>query len=94
MRAHIVWSAELDQRLRDLRWLGMTWEAIAAEMRLGRNTVLERGRRLGARRKPVVRPMAEDADRPARPPGHPLTWGAITEGTVLDGCAYPFPVFL
>lgn len=33
-------------------------------------------------------------DRPALPAGHPVTWGAITGGTVLDGAAYPYPVFV
>lgn len=33
-------------------------------------------------------------DRPALPAGHPVTWGAITRGTVLDGAAYPYPVFV
>ena len=27
------------------------------------------------------------------PAGHPLTWGLLTAGTVLDGAPYPFPVF-
>lgn len=33
-------------------------------------------------------------DRPALPAGHPVTWGAITGGTMLDGAAYPYPVFV
>ena len=33
------------------------------------------------------------ADRPALPPGHPITWGLITSGTVLEQASYPFPVF-
>ena len=32
-------------------------------------------------------------DRPALPAGHALTWGLLTDGTVLDGAEYPFPVF-
>jgi hypothetical protein len=96
MRAHVRWTAELDGRLRELRAGGMTWDGIAAAMGLGRNTVLERGRKIGARR---VRKMAscgqeEPRDRPARQAGHPLTWGLINVGTVLEGEAYPYPVFL
>jgi hypothetical protein len=34
------------------------------------------------------------AERPPLPAGHPLSWGLITQGTVLDGAEYPFPVFL
>ena len=33
-------------------------------------------------------------DRPPLPPGHPTTWRLITDGTVLGGTEYPFPVFL
>jgi len=90
----VIWTPALDEALLQLRWAGRSWDAIAGEMGLGRNSVLERGRRLGARRQPMVRPVVEDADRPPRPAGHPISWGAITGGTVLEGCAYPFPVFL
>jgi hypothetical protein len=42
----------------------------------------------------VVRGRPGQNDRPALPAGHPVTWGAITEGTVLDHATYPFPVFV
>ena len=42
----------------------------------------------------VIRGRPGQNDRPALPAGHPITWGAITDGTVLDCAAYPFPVFL
>jgi hypothetical protein len=42
----------------------------------------------------VVRGRPGQNDRPALPAGHPVTWGAITEGTVLERSAYPFPVFI
>ena len=41
----------------------------------------------------VVRGRPGPLDRPALPAGHPETWGAITDGTVLDAATYPFPVF-
>jgi hypothetical protein len=96
MQPRIQWDAELDQRLKSLRASGLTWDAVALEMAMGRNTVLERGRRLGARRlRPAAAQIApEPADRPARPPGHPATWGLITDGTSLEGQPYPYPVFL
>lgn len=96
MRSHVAWTTELDGRLRELRAGGMTWDGIAAAMGLGRNTVLERGRKIGARRVRAVPCFAaeEARDRPARQAGHPLTWGLINAGTVLEGEAYPFPVFL
>lgn len=42
----------------------------------------------------VVRGRPGQNDRPALPAGHPVTWGAITSGTVLDRATYPFPVFI
>lgn len=96
MRAHVKWNEELDGQLRSLRAAGVTWDRIAGAMGLGRNTVLERGRKIGARR---LRPagatvLEEPRDRPPRQAGHPATWSLLTNGTVLDGEAYPYPVFL
>jgi len=96
MRAGVVWTEARDQQLRALRDGGMTWDAIACAMALGRNTVLERARKTGVRmwRQRAPAEVVEARDRPARPAGHPQTWGMITDGTVLEGEAYPFPVFL
>ena len=96
MRAHVRWTPEMDDRLRMLRSGGMTWDSVAEAMQLGRNTVLERGRKIGARKAPPAPPsvVEEARDRPARQAGHPLTWDLITAGTVLQGEAYPYPVFL
>jgi hypothetical protein len=95
MQARVQWTAALDMRLKALRAAGLTWDALAAEMGMGRNTVLERGRRIGARKmQPPPMAVVEAADRPARPAGHPLTWGLLTAGSVLEGAPYPFPVFL
>ena len=96
MRAHVKWTPELDEKLRSLRSAGVTWDGIASAMSLGRNTVLERGRKIGARRLPPAAPppVEEARDRPPRQAGHPATWSIITSGTLLDGEAYPYPVFL
>lgn len=96
MRARVSWTVALDEQLRALRVAGMTWDEVAAAMSMGRNTALERGRRIGARgpRRPLRLRDEDEADRPARPPGHPDTWGLITSGTLLEGTPYPFPVFL
>ena len=95
MLARVRWTAGLDEQLKALRAAGFTWDAVALEMALGRNTVLERGRRIGARKpQPLARAVMEAADRPARSPGHPTTWGLINAGTVLEGQPYPYPVFL
>lgn len=42
----------------------------------------------------VVRGRPGPLDRPALPSGHPVSWGGITQGTVLDQSIYPFPVYL
>ncbi|MBX5455109.1 MAG: AsnC family protein [Acidobacteriia bacterium] len=35
----------------------------------------------------------EKAERPPLPPGHPLAWGLLTRGTILEGLPYPLPGF-
>ncbi len=40
-----------------------------------------------------VRGRPGHEDRPALPAGHPLSWGLLTDGTVLENSEYPFPVF-
>ena len=56
-------------------------DAFAADIRRQRATIY------------VVRGRPGQNDRPALPAGHPISWGAITDGTVLDCAEYPFPVF-
>ena len=41
----------------------------------------------------VARGRPALGDRGPLPPGHPLSWGAITAGTVLEAAEYPYPVF-
>jgi hypothetical protein len=96
MHKLVVWTFGLDARLRALRLEGLTWDQVALEMEMGRNTVLERGRRIGARgpRRVHTRVFLEPKDRPPRPAGHPATWALVTDGTLLAGEPYPFPVFL
>jgi hypothetical protein len=91
----VRWTPELDGTLCALRAAGLTWDGIAREMGYGRNTVLERGRKIGARRVPPPPLVPEEArDRPPRQAGHPETWGLLIAGTLLEGEAYPYPVFL
>jgi hypothetical protein len=96
MRSRVGWTMELDAQLRCLRADGMTWDRIAETMALGRNTVLERGRKIGARREisQVATAEEEPRDRLPRQAGHPVTWNLINLGTVLEGTPYPYPVFL
>ena len=56
-------------------------DALAADLSQIRHTIF------------VVRGRPGQNDRPALPAGHPVSWGAITDGTVLDEAIYPYPVF-
>jgi hypothetical protein len=93
MPERLVWTAAQDAQIKRLRGEGATWDAIAAALSLSRFTVIERGRRIGAKQPPPesTRPT-EDPDRPALPPGHPLSWGAIIAGSCIAGNAYTPPV--
>ncbi len=98
MALKIQWSAYADQQLRQMRDHGQTWNAIAVQLRAGRSAVIERARWLGIPPAPVSvhhpAPLPCRADRACMPSGHPLSWAAITAGTILDGEPYPYPVFL
>lgn len=98
MPAPFTWTPALETRLRQMRLEGATWQEIADILGVGRESVREHGRRIGAVRLP--RQVAVDPDPPAssgsRPPlaaGHPVSWGLLTEATLLQGSAYPYPVF-
>lgn len=93
MPRKLAWTEAQDVQIRRLRLEGASWDAIAASVGLNRWAVIERGRRIGARRPPPDCPPPQDAAREPLPPGHPISWNAITAGTVLEGSAYPLPVF-
>lgn len=72
---------------------GATWAAIGVTLGLSRNTIIERGRRIHATGGPSViacpvRPPEEDLNRAVLPAGHPVTWGLLTAGTLLDSVPY------
>ncbi len=86
------WTHAQDTRIRRLRGEGATWDAIAASLGLGRWTVIERGRRIGARPPPPeFVPPPDDPNRDPLPAGHPRTWGVMNAGTVLADEPYPLP---
>lgn len=94
MPAPLVWTESRDQKLRELRAEGRSWDTIAAMLGLSRWAAIQRGGLVGAF-KPAPPPrltaaQAAEAGREALAPGHPVSWGAITAGTLLDGMAYPF----
>jgi hypothetical protein len=92
MPKKIEWTAAQDLKIRRMRAESASWDNIAVAVGVTRWTVIERGRRLGARLPPSdVEQRTEDPDRPALPPGHPETWGIIIKGMSLEGMRYPIP---
>jgi hypothetical protein len=95
MSNRTLWTPARDAQLRRLRAEGAEWAAIAAAFGLTSAVVRERGRRIGAYRPPREQaPTPQDVSREPLPAGHPITWGALIAGTVLESCPYPLPVFL
>jgi hypothetical protein len=94
MPKKLVWTEAQDMQIRRLRREGACWDTIAAILGFNRWSVIERGRRIGARPPPrEFVPPAEDPPRDPLPAGHPRSWGVITAGTVLENTPYPLPVF-
>ena len=95
MPKKLEWTDAQDAQLRRLRAEGATWDGIAAVLGLTRWAVMERGRRIGARRPPPdFVPPPEAPEREPMPAGHPRSWDAINADTVLEGTPYPLPVFV
>ena len=98
MTASIAWSPQADALILQLRAAGFSWRTLASELRVGRNSIIERARRLGlppaSRLAAPPRPVLERTERPPLPSGHPLSWQAITINTPLEGAPYPYPVYL
>jgi hypothetical protein len=94
MPRKLVWTAAQDTQIRRLRAEGASWDMIAAILGFTRWTVIDRGRRIGARPPPrEFVPRPEDPSRDPLPAGHPRSWGVITSGTLLEDTPYPLPVF-
>lgn len=98
-----VTQGQHDDALRQLWAEGLSGAEIGRRLGISKNAVTGRVHRLGlpARPSPLVpakpvktsstaapyRPALSGTD--AIPAGHPMTWGMITAGTVLDGSEYP-----
>jgi hypothetical protein len=92
MPVKLLWTNAQDTRIRQMRSEGAFWDVIAEALHLGRSTIIERGRRIGARAPPPeFIPPPEDPQRDPLPAGHPRTWGAMNAGTVLADTPYPLP---
>jgi hypothetical protein len=90
MPRKLAWTDAQDAQIKRLRSQGATWDTIAATLHVTRWTVIDRGRRIGARLPPPdFVPEPEDPERPPLLPGDARSWGAITAGTLLAGLPYP-----
>src|ERR1700742_4968326 len=88
----IKWTEVQDLKIKRMRAEDASWDSIALAVGVTRWTVIERGRRLGARLPPPdFEPRSEDPDRAPLPPGHFETWGIINKGSSLEGMPYPIP---
>jgi hypothetical protein len=93
MRAGIMWTETQDATLRRMRLDGISYDIIGTHLGLHRETVRARAKEIGAVRPPPPPSQKIDPDRPPLRPGDPISWGAITKGTVLEGEPYPMPLF-
>ena len=94
MPIKLFWTEAQDLTIRRMRAEAETWDSIGRALGLSRYAVIERGRRLGAERPaPGFQAPTDDPRREALAAGHPRSWGAITQGTLLDGCRYPLACF-
>ena len=84
------WTEAQDNMLRRLHSEGIGWEFISQWRDLPVHTCMDRARKIGLQRRRVTVVIYEPVDdtRCPLPPGHPTTWGSLTNGTVLDGVSY------
>lgn len=71
----VIWTAQRDQTIRDMRAGRASWDAVAAALGLSRDAVLRRGAALGldTRHAAVIPPEPRGTrQRPPLPPNDPL----------------------
>ena len=93
------WKLEEDEYLAQAVCAGLFYDEIAARLGRSRSAIIERRKKLRVERPleapppaPVNDPIADaprTVFRTALPAGDPITWGAITAGTWLEGAPYP-----
>jgi vancomycin permeability regulator SanA len=84
-----TWTPDQDATIKRMCAAGATWAEIGLEMGLSRNTIIERGRRIGAvpnlTQRVVEREPKFVGHRHPLPPGSAATWGLIAPG-------YEYPI--
>ena len=86
------WNDALDNQLRQLRQAHASWDEISLIINRPVSTCMDRCRAIGAKFPKTSVPISNAEDisdwRQPLPPGHPVTWGLLTRGTVLENCPY------
>ena len=96
------WTLVEDANLRIWCSQGISWTDQGLRFGVHRDTVVFRARRLGVKLAKVAVAPVEEKMIPrtlsgtsggdawdALPVGHPISWGALTRGTWLEGTRYP-----
>lgn len=91
MGAKLNWTAEQDDTIRSMLLAGKNNADVARALGLSWDSVTNRARAINAVRAYQGKPnkIHPTPTREPYPPGHPITWGAITAGTLLAGVPYP-----
>lgn len=93
MPRRLKWTDAMDDAIVAGRAEGRSWDGIAAELGVSRWVTILRGRALGhGHALSTMRPAPVDARErtDALPAGDPISWGAITRGTLLEGSPYEY----
>lgn len=88
------WTPEDTELIKTRRAQRKTWEEIAAELQCSRHMVAQYAKQNGLWTGSLpslkhVNAEAMDPNRLPLPPGHEISWGSITHGTLLHGVPYP-----
>ena len=88
-------SARLRAGVRALRAQGLSYAEVARRLGVSKNSAVGFAARMGmqlAENSPIrrdVKPKPVVVRRLPLLPGDPVTWGAITAGTILEGVPFP-----
>jgi hypothetical protein len=94
MPSPTTWTPGRDEYLRKLRTAKHSWRQISAVLRITPERCKRRATELGFGENMPSPIVVSDSERPAvtgREPlhaGHPVSWRAITAGTLLEGVQF------